>query len=263
MSMFTGTAEYYDKYRPSIPGELVVKLVAAAGRDTLAHSLLDLGAGTGKVTEQFLPYFKDIVVVEPEEELMALAKKRLVPAMPADASIFFLDGSAELVQYPPNWSASLVTICRAFHWMDQATVLQRLDEVVESRGVVAVFSDKSFWTQNNLWMIEVRKIVQSYLGEVRRAGAQDIYTEPESSFEEMLKASPFSDLETIKVPVRRIWSPDQIIGYLYSTSFAAKGLFGDHIDEFEMALRDKLHRMMPNGKFIEENVFEVILARRP
>lgn len=262
MSIFAGTAAYYDEFRPGVPDELVVRLVAEAGRDSLAHSLLDLGTGTGKVLQQFIPYFKDIVAVEPDGDMMQLAKNRLVPEMPADTSIFFLDGSAELVQFPTNWSASIVTICRAFHWMEQPLVLDRLDEVVESRGVVAVFSDKSLWTVDNLWTTEVRQIVQSFLGEQRRAGA-DVFSQSARSYEEIFKLSAFPHLETFTVPVKRVWHAKQILGYLYSTSFAAKSLFGDSHEDFERALFDKLHRMAPNDKFIEENECSVLLARRP
>jgi ubiquinone/menaquinone biosynthesis C-methylase UbiE len=262
MDLFAGTADYYDRFRPGVPSELVTRVVAEAGRFSLAHSLLDIGTGTGKVLEQFLPYFKDIIAVEPDSDMLEHAKHRLISQMSAEASIFFLDGSIEIVQFPPNWSASLVTICRAFHWLDQPTALERLDSILEARGIIAIIGDQSFWTLDNPWTSQVRAIVQQFLGETRRAG-NSIYNEPAGDITEVLQQSAFSHVESFVIPVTRTWTAQQILGYLYSTSFAAPGLFEDKREDFERVLLDKLHRMMPNNKFIEENQFEVILARRP
>lgn len=54
--------------------------------------------------------------------------------------------AAEEFTAPDDWRAGLVTICRAFHWLDQAAVLARLTDQVALEGAVAIFSDNSFWT---------------------------------------------------------------------------------------------------------------------
>jgi len=262
MDTFAGTAFYYDRFRPNLPEELVTRLVAAAGRDSLAHSLLDIGTGTGKVLEEFLPYFKDIVAIEPSPKMLELAKRRLIPQMQPDTSMFFLDGSAEVAQFPPNWSASLVLACRSFHWLEQPLMLTRLNDIVESRGVIAIVSDKSLWAEENVWMAEVRAMVQSYLGSDLRMKS-DVFSPPVESFKDVLEHSAFSSLETFTSPVSRTWSAKQILGYLYSTSIAPIQAFGDKHEDFERTILDKLHHMMPNDKFPEQNEYSVLIARRP
>ena len=75
MGLFAGTAAYYDEFRPGIPDR---------ARDLVLHSvktpgtLLDLGTGTGQVLEQFVPYFTDILAVEPDQAMAKLARKRLL-----------------------------------------------------------------------------------------------------------------------------------------------------------------------------------------
>src|SRR3990172_10754290 len=64
----------------------------------------------------------------------------------------------------------IATICRAFHWMNQKQVLKDLDGLIDEDGGVAIFGDGSFWTGPKDWQQAVRKVVQKYLGEERRAG---------------------------------------------------------------------------------------------
>jgi ubiquinone/menaquinone biosynthesis C-methylase UbiE len=253
---------YYDMFRPELPVELLERLVSEAKRGAFVHSLLDVSTGSGKVLEQFLPYFNDIVAVEPDPDLLQAAKRRLIPHMHAETSLFFLDASPEIIPFPPHWTASLATICRSFHLMDQERLLAHLDEVVESRGVVAIFSDTCLLLQNNPWVLAARQVVETYLTKPRPR-AEDIYQQPAANVEEMLKSSPFSATEHFSLPVRRTWSPQEVLDYLYSTAYAAKPQFGDRVNEFEAALRDTLHRVVPNDQLPEDNEFAVILGRRP
>ncbi|HSX27846.1 MAG TPA: class I SAM-dependent methyltransferase [Candidatus Saccharimonadales bacterium] len=263
MSAYTGTAQYYDLYRPSIPGEVVERVVAAVTAQASSAHLLDLGTGTGKVLERFLPHFTDIIAVEPEDEMMALAKRRLVPHMAADTSIHFVTGRAEDMEIPEEWHASLVTICRAFHWMDQAAVLQKLNQIVAPSGVIAVLNDKSIWNLQEPWCIIVKGVVQEILGQERRAG-DDLFNPPKEPFSQIFAASAFSKVEEFSVHVERTWTVDQIIGYLYSNSFAAKPLFGDYVEQFESAVHQRLEPLAEDdGTFKEHNEFSVLLATRP
>ena len=263
MSAFSGTAQYYDLYRPSVPVELVERIVASVQGSGAAAHLLDLGTGTGKVLERFLPHFTDIIAVEPDTEMMALAKRRLVPHMAADTSIHFVTGSAEDIELPEEWHASLVTICRAFHWMEREKVIQKLDRIVTPGGTVAIFGDSSIWNLQDSWCVIVKGIVQEILGQERRSG-EGIFVPPKEPYADLLKASPFSQVEEFDVPIERTWTIDQIIGYLYSSSFAAKSLFGDYVDQFESAVRQRLEPLADEGgTFKETNSFNVVLAKRP
>lgn len=260
MSAFSGTAQYYDLYRPSVPVELVERIMSGLPAGNPAH-LLDLGTGTGKVLERFLPHFTDIIAVEADQEMMSLAKRRLVPRIAADTSIHFVTGLAEDVEVPEEWQAGLVTVARSFHWMNRDVVLQKLNGIVAPQGMIAVLSDKSLWNIEEPWCMMVRGIVQEILGQERRN--TDEFFKPEESFEAAFAASAFSKLEEFTFPVERVWTIEQIIGLLYSYSFAAKPLFGEFVDQFESAVRQRLAPMAEaDGKFKEPNEFHVLLAKR-
>lgn len=74
--------------------------------------------------------------------------------------------------------------------------------------------------------------------------------------------SPFHHVEETRVPVRRTWTTESILGYLYSTSFAAPHLFGDRIDEFEHAVKTTLAEFGDKDTFEEDNEFLIRIGRR-
>ena len=162
---------------------------------------------------------------------------------------------------PTGWTADLVTICRTFHWLDRPLVLERLDQVVATHGVVAVLGDNSIWADNARRKSELKMILAEFLGEARRAGS-GTYQRP-TPYTDELEGSAFSTWEQLRVPVRRERSLDSVIGYLHSTSFAAPHLFGDRLEEFDDALRARLPRLSENGVFVDDNEFGILIGRRP
>lgn len=252
--LFAGTAQYYDKYRPGIPGEVrdyILKFV------NTPVALLDLGTGTGRVLEQFAPYFTDIVAVEPDRDMAKLARKRL-----QRWPVHVIESTAEDAHLPDGWHASLVTIARSFHWMDRPLVLRKLEPVVAPDGIVAVFHDHSFWHLDAPWCNTVRGIIQEFLGEQRQAGS-GTYNAPARPFTQDFAESAFSNVHKQTFPIERHWTADQLVGILYSTSFASKALLGKQVGRFEHKLRAALHSISPNDDFVEHNTLELLIARRP
>jgi hypothetical protein len=77
-----------------------------------------------------------------------------------------------------------------------------------------------------------------------------------------MQESPFSNVEEHKVPVHRTWTADAVMGYLYSTSFAAPALFGGRLAEFDAAARAVLAMHGDDGQLTEDNEFLIRIGRR-
>jgi len=260
MSMFAGTVAYYRRYRPGIP-EAVAAVLDQAAPDRSPRRLLDIGTGTGLVVEALLGRFDDIIATDNDGDMVAAAEAGLRPVLPDGTRLRVVEVSAEAFTPPSGWQADLVTICRAFHWLDQATVLQRLDDQVAADGAVAVFGDNSFWAAGNPWKTAVRQVIQDFLGEQRRAGS-GAFQHHDRPYSDILAESPFRVVEETRVPVQRVWTTESILGYLYSTSFAAPHLFGDRIDEFEQTVKTTLADFSDSDTFAEDNEFLIRLGRR-
>ena len=260
MSVFDGTVGFYRQYRPGIPKSVADILDTVAP----AHSprrLLDVGTGTGLVVEALLGHFDDLIAIDNDAAMLAAAEEALRPRLPDGAKLLLQEITAEAFTPPQGWRADLVTICRAFHWLDQPAVLKRLDSQVSPDGAVAIFGDNSFWAATSPWKIAVRSVIQDFLGEERRAGTST-FQHHNRPYSDIMRESPFSRVEEFTVPVHRAWSADSILGYLHSTTFAAPQLFGDRLAEFDQTVRATLKRFSEDDTFEEDNEFLIRIGYR-
>lgn len=260
MRVFSGAVSYYRQYRPGIPEE-VADILDAAVEHGSPRCLLDIGTGTGLVVEALLDRFDDIIAIDNDADMLDAAEKALRPKVPNGTRLDLQLIAAEEFTPPAGWRATLVTICRAFHWLDQSTVLARLDGQVAPNGAVAIFGDNSFWAASSDWKAAVRAVIQEFLGEERRAGTKT-FQHHNRPYSEIMRESPFSQVEEFTVPVTRTWTADSILGYLYSTSFAAPQLFGERLDEFDNRVRETLKQFSDTEFFVEENEFLIRIGRR-
>ena len=69
--------------------------------------------------------------------------------------------------------------------------------------------------------------------------------------------------ETRYYPVDSVRTLDEVVGLVYSMSFASPALFGDLKEEFEAELRAELIALSPSGVFEKKEQYYAIFARRP
>lgn len=119
---FGAAADVYDRSRPAYPVE-AVRFCLPSG----AARVLDLAAGTGKLTGVLLDLGMDVVAVEPSEEMRAL-----VPAR-ADRR----DGRAESIPVPDS-SVDAVLVGQAFHWFDVGPALAEIARVLRPGGTLGL-----------------------------------------------------------------------------------------------------------------------------
>jgi SAM-dependent methyltransferase len=257
-TLFNGTAWYYARYRPPYSAAvfaLLVRTFALDGRGTL----LDLGAGTGEVAVPLAAHFEQVVAVEPDAEMIAEGEARARSA--GAGNIRWEHSTAEEFSGRPA-AFRLTTVGAALHWMDKSRVLPRVHELLQPGGGLAVLDGGSVWTGRAAWQAVAVRVIQQYLGEARRAGRGE-FPQSTGPYVELLMNHGFIGLHTQFVVQPIEWSIDQIIGYLYSTSFASRRLFGARGDMFEDELRHKLLTLDTSGRFIEDRTLEVIVAWKP
>ena len=128
-SSFGAVASAYADLRPGYPDEAVRWALAPVAADVAGLRVVDLGAGTGILTELLIRLGADVTAVEPDEEMRAEFARRL-PA------VRLLAGTAEDMPLPDG-SADAVLCGQAMHWFDMDRALPEIARVVRPGGVLA------------------------------------------------------------------------------------------------------------------------------
>jgi ubiquinone/menaquinone biosynthesis C-methylase UbiE len=121
---FGRVADEYERARPEYPRKAVERAAAELGLGPDA-TVLDLGAGTGKLTRLLRERFAHVVAVEPDDEM-----RRLVPG---DAR----GGSAERIPVTDG-EVDAVFVADAFHWFDADVALREIARVTGPGGALAL-----------------------------------------------------------------------------------------------------------------------------
>jgi SAM-dependent methyltransferase len=122
---FAAVADAYEKARPGYPEEAVRWLTGDEPLD-----VVDLGAGTGKLTRSLVALGHRVTAIEPLPEML----EHLPAAAPGAAAIL---GSAEIIPLPDAY-ADVVTSAQAFHWFDHSVALPEIARVLRPRGRLAL-----------------------------------------------------------------------------------------------------------------------------
>ncbi|MFF8036085.1 class I SAM-dependent methyltransferase [Streptomyces sp. NPDC016626] len=255
----------YARYRPGLP-DAAIHLLAATQHGVPAPVLLDLGTGTGQVPRALLPVLRRLAhidLVDVNASMLEAARAALEPVRGACMVDVFTGGAHDFTPAAPGRAPTLITCCQSFHWMSRPEVLSMADRVAAPHAVMAIMGDGSLWTHQADWTAALRALIQSCLGEDRRAGTGGTYAEPDRSYEDDLADSAFSAVTEHSFPVSRLWAPEDVIGYLRTTSFARPALFAGRHGEFEAAALRLLQDHAGGGVLEEDAVFTVLLGRRP
>jgi SAM-dependent methyltransferase len=251
---FRELADFYRTGRPTYPRLLARRVADLVGLNG-SQAVLDLGTGPGFLALDFHPFAGKVIGVDPEPSMLNAARKN---AAEAGVEIEFVSGSSGDLGAQFG-RLHLVTIGRAFHWMDRALTLEALDALIEPTGGVALFQESYPEVPVNDWHPSFQAIVDYY-------GAEDPArerTHGNKDHETVLLASAFSHLERIAVLERRSTSVEHLVNRSLSYARAWEGRPGSRLKDMAMEVRDALEPYAVNGQVPEIIEGTALIARRP
>jgi SAM-dependent methyltransferase len=253
-TLFRGAAPYYTRGRLPYPRGLAESFRRAA--DLRGNPrLIDVGCGPGTVALTLAGLFVKVVGVDPDPDMLAEGA-RLATERGIDNISWVKSRAEDLpVRLGPFRYA---TFAQSFHWMERERVAAFIFEVLEPGGafvhVNTVVADPPappplpYPTPPDE---EISALVESYLGDQRRAGQGVLQFGTASEEGSVLGAAGFAQVRTVVVAGREVTqrSVDDLVASVFSSSNSAPHLFGTQLDRFETELRDLLVRASDEGRF--------------
>ena len=212
---FGTVADAYERGRPPYPPEAVGWLIPADA----AH-VLDLGAGTGKLTRQLTGCGLDVTAVEPSEGM----REKLRQAVPG---VRALAGTAERIPLPDN-SVDAVLVAQAWHWVDPARAVPEVARVLRPGGRLGLL-----WNirdERADWVAGLGALLRQSDG--AHAASSNVSAAPRVG-------PPFGQLERRDVGWVHRLSPDALVDMVSSRSYVSTMPPGDR----ETLLNDLRHLM--------------------
>lgn len=146
---FQAGAAAYEAARPGYPDAAMAVL-----RDDVrigpGTRVLDLAAGTGKLTRRLVELGASVTAVEP----VAAMRDQLATVIPGVA---LADGTAEEVP-AEDGSVDVVTVAQAFHWFDAPKALAEIARVLAPGGRLAILWNER--DESTPWVAEMSRLIR-------------------------------------------------------------------------------------------------------
>jgi SAM-dependent methyltransferase len=200
---FARASEAYEQGRPGYPPEAVARLARELELRP-GRVVLDLAAGTGKLTAHLVGTGAEVVAVEPVAEMRAVIERAL-------PDVVAYPGTAEEIPLETS-SVDAVTVAQAFHWFRGDEALAEIHRVLRPGGRLGLV-----WNVRDssvAWVAVLSEIIEPHRGDAPafRSGAW------REAFERTALFEPLAHAEMSHV--HRL-TPNGVVARVASISFVA------------------------------------------
>lgn len=217
---FNRGATAYERGRPSYPASAVEWLIDRTGL-TERSLVVDLAAGTGKLTRLLMPTGARVIAVEPAEGMARVLRRQT-----AGAEV--LQAAAEAIPLPSG-RADVVTVAQALHWFDLPRALSEIHRILGFEGWLALV-----WNRR-LLEAPIHQAIAAIIDPHR--GSTPSHHKDET-WRPALEASPlFQLVDQRSFPHTQPLDEDGLVDRVLSTSFIA-ALPQQERGRVEQAIRD-------------------------
>jgi ubiquinone/menaquinone biosynthesis C-methylase UbiE len=229
---FGNAAREYELGRPEWPEELIDRVVSGLelGADA---TVLDLAAGTGKLTRDLVPRARHVYAVEPDDSMRAVLEE-VVPEAEA------LAGSAEAIPLEAG-SVDAVFTAEAFHWYASDESVGEIVRVLRPRGGVVILWNVEFGDAEPPMGDEVDRVLDVAFA---KGGAPGIGKVLSGFWREPIAKSQFEPLQEAEAQRTVTRTRDQWVANMISVSSIAS-----LPDVDRDALAERLRELVPDVEY--------------
>ena len=240
-SGFGSSAGAYERGRPPYPAAAVEEVARALGVGK-AGTVLDLAAGTGKLTRVLAPLAGRVVAVDPSEGMLA-ELRRLLP------EVVVLEGTAESI---PTEDAAFdaVFVGEAFHWFQVDAACREIARVLRPSGGLALLWNRPHWSMP--WLEQFDELMKPYL-----EAAGPFPAGGDSWRESLEQCGLFSPLRHREVEHTQHLAPDDFIVFISSWSWVA-----NLAEEERTSLLEEVRALIGEDELALDYRTQIFCARR-
>jgi len=235
---FDRAAEEYERARAEYPPELLDGLPLHEDAE-----VLDLGAGTGKLTRLLTQRYRRVIAVEPLDGMRAILE-RVVPEAESHA------GTAEAIPLSDG-SVDAGFAAQAFHWFANDEALAEIARVLRPGGVFALVWNEPDEERPS----PLPEEYETYIRELHTAGMSIFEDAP--PWQEVIGRGPFGEVHEAAVPHDHVLDREGLLDNARSVSWVAT--LPD--DERNAVLR-RLDELLTDGPFAIPNRGNIMWAVR-
>jgi ubiquinone/menaquinone biosynthesis C-methylase UbiE len=201
---FGRRAAEYDRVRPDYSPEALDLVTERLGLGP-GSEVLDLAAGTGKLTRPLVERFGRVTAVEPDPEMRTVLSH-------ATTCYLVLEGRAEAIPLADG-SVDAVFVGQAFHWFEHGRALAEIARVLRPRGGLVLIWNG--WSTAETRVPEpAKKLIRDVLD---NPGAEPVADR--ADWQQDMDASPFEPVRQEEIPTRLLdYSGDDFVSLTLSTS---------------------------------------------
>ena len=222
---FEKASHEYERGRPGYPPETVEWIVETAGLGE-GTTVVDLAAGTGKLTRELVGTRAAVIAVEPLDAMRA----RLVDSLPGVSAV---KGSAEATGLEDG-VADAVTIAQAFHWFAGDEALAEVERVLREEGLLFLV-----WNRRDLsdpTQVAISRLTAPHIGDAPAYGS--------GQWRQVMEASTrFVPVAEHRARHLQIVDRTGIVDRVASTSYIA-----NLAEEVRLPLLENIASLVPEGE---------------
>jgi ubiquinone/menaquinone biosynthesis C-methylase UbiE len=229
---FSTQADFYAKYRPSYPKDLIDYILGFVEEKNTAW---DCATGNGQAAILLADHFKNVVATDISLSQLnhAVAKENIAYSLsPAESTLFAKN------------SFDLITIAQAYHWIDQKAFEKEARRVAKNNAVIAVWMYEMFITDNTA----LNKLMDYYHYEITGPYWHENRKYVDEKYETVY--FNFEKLPVKEFSIKETWNREQIEGYLSSWSSVQKFIEVNDYSPLTL-IKKELNEILPGNQTLD------------
>ena len=257
--LYHGAADDYDRFRVGYPDSLLDDILRRSGSKGQGM-LLDLACGTGQIAFSLARHFSEVWAVDQEPDMISVVRKK---AMEAGLTHIHSAVSAAESFSAPLATFELVTVGNAFHRLRRDTVAASIFGWLKPGGHVALVWCGSPWLGDSDWQRALADVLSRWktpsTGRIPDGWEE---SRRRRTDRQVLTEAYFDSLGVHSFAEAHCWTFEDLIGFLYSTSFLPRHALGALASDFEADMHSALDQFGNDANLTQTIDFSYDLYRR-